>query len=208
MKIAGTILGVGIALSLAACGGGGGNPGGSGPNSTAGTGSSGGTASGLLLISSNSYADGGAMSLKYANAMQGGADVSPHISIRSAPAATKSFAIVMDDETPPCGLGARACVHWNVFNVPATMKTVDENHRLAIIQGVRVGPVTGSTFTGYIGPNPPNAHTYKMTVYALKDASTVTAQAPRYTRSQFEAAYKSVILDQMTWTGRFEPQSK
>lgn len=211
MKIFAIVSGVGVALSLAACGGGGGNPGAS----------SGGNSStvvvtptptpvptGRLLISSNSYPDGGDIPLKYASQTQNGSNVSPGVLIQSVPAATKSLAIIMDDETPPCGLSNKACVHWNVFNLPPSITTVDENHRLAIIKGVRVGPESGSTFTGYLGPYPPNTHIYKTTVYALSVESTVLAAAPRYTRSQFEATYGAAILDKMTWTGRFTPKAQ
>jgi len=111
----------------------------------------------------------------------------------------------MDDEsTPGCGLGARACVHWGVFNLPATKLSIAENENLGAIAGVALGDnFRGGVLTGYEGPNPPNNHVYNLTVYALNSTAADVAAPVTYTRSQFETAFAGKILEKATWSGKY-----
>ncbi|MGP1630304.1 MAG: YbhB/YbcL family Raf kinase inhibitor-like protein, partial [Giesbergeria sp.] len=189
MKTFRALLGMGALLSLAACGGG------SDPDYTSTP------TVPLLVISSSSYADGGVIDRKYASVTQGGLNTSPQLRIESLPPGTAALAIVMDDETAPCGKTDEACVHWNVFNLPANEQNIAENANLAAIPGV----IMGSTYngqTGYQGPNPAmGKHFYRVTVYAMKAGIAATAATPRYTSSQFEAAYAGLIMQSVSWTG-------
>lgn len=192
MKTWKAVLGMGVVLSVAACGGGTDPDFQSIPPVP------------QLTISSTSYADGGAMGLKYAAVAQGGQNISPQLRIDAIPAETAALAIVMDDETAPCGKADAACVHWNVFNLPASTQEIAENADLAETNGV----IMGSTYngkTGYQGPNPSGKHFYRITVYAMNAKIAATATTPRYTSSQFEAAYAGMILQSVSWTGHFTP---
>jgi Raf kinase inhibitor-like YbhB/YbcL family protein len=158
-----------------------------------------------LAVTSTSYANGGVIPLPYASTLYaagGGQNTSPALAISNVPASTQSLAVVMDDETAPCGVGAAACVHWGVFNLPATKVSIIENEDLGAISGVILGlNNTAGTFA-YDGPHPPSNHVYNLTVYALSTAAPVSGTVT-YTRSQFEATFGSQILEKITYSGKF-----
>lgn len=193
MKMIKTLWGMGLALSLAACGGGDKDPGWTtSPEAP------------QLKITSTSFTDHGEIPLQYAAVSKGGQNTSPQLSMVSTPTGTGALAIIMHDEVAPCGTAENACVHWNVFNLPATQKAIAENENLAAIPGV----IIGSTYngqTGYQGPNPSSKHIYKITVYAMSAGISPTSTIPRYTPSQFEAAHAGLIMHKTTWTGSFTP---
>lgn len=51
-----------------------------------------------------------------------GPDVSPQLSWKEAPAATQSFAVIMDDPDAPAG----TWVHWVLYNLPANRRELPE----------------------------------------------------------------------------------
>ena len=102
-----------------------------------------------------------------------GRNVSPAISWSGAPAATKQFALIMDD--PDAQFGGGNFVHWVVYKIPAAAKglpaelpmdaTLTAPPEIAgTIQGL-----SGFRRAGYRGPAPPagKPHHYTFTVYAL-----------------------------------------
>lgn len=102
-----------------------------------------------------------------------GRNVSPAISWSGAPAATKQFALIMDD--PDAQFGGGNFVHWVVYKIPAAAKglpaelpmdaTLTAPPEIAgAIQGL-----SGFRRPGYRGPAPPagKPHHYTFTVYAL-----------------------------------------
>ena len=131
----------------------------------------------------------------------GGSNQSPQLSWSDAPANTKKYAIVMDDEVSPCGKGDGACKHWGLFNIPSSITEVSEDLEIATIEGT----VEGRNYVGtqdYEGPCPPFKHTYKTTVFAL-DGTMPTIGRTSMTRSQFKSTYKTHILDSVTISGTF-----
>lgn len=154
-----------------------------------------------LTITSTSYADGGSIPLKNAGPAVGGGNLSPQLNISNVPTATGKFAIVEDDETPPCQTGLTACRHWGVFDIPKTKTAIAEGENLLLQPGVTYGSnYTGAK--GYTGPAN-TGHTYKLTVYAVSlDAPIVTtSDVPGYNRAQFEQTFKAFILGKATLTG-------
>lgn len=136
---------------------------------------------------------------------EGGSDVSPAVAWSDPPEGTVSYAIIMDDETPPCGSGDGACMHWSVFNIPLDVTSLETGEDPTAIPGVTVGRnYTGSD--GYAGPCPPQAHVYKVTIYALAGGAPVVESSKAYTRSSFEAGFASFILGQDTVEGSFTPR--
>lgn len=194
MKMINILWGMGLALSLAACGGGDKDQ---GYTST--------PEAPQLKITSTSFTDQGEIPLQYAAVAKGGKNTSPQLSIASVPTGTKAVAIIMHDEMSPCGTADIACVHWNVLNLPATKKDIAENENLAAIPGVILGS-TYNGLTGYQGPNPSAKHVYIITAYALREAISPTSTIPRYTPSQFESAHAGLIMSKTTWTGYFIPR--
>ena len=152
-------------------------------------------------VTSSDYQEGGEIPIDHACAGQGGADVSPQLSWIDAPAETDSYAVIMDDETDPCGSGADACPHWGVFNIPSTETEFD--------QGEAVDAIPGVVEEDYFGPCPPNKHTYTTSVYALADSMPVLDQETIvFTRSEFESSYAEHILGKGEITGTFTPAAQ
>jgi Raf kinase inhibitor-like YbhB/YbcL family protein len=108
-----------------------------------------------------------------------GRNVSPAISWSGAPAATKQFALIMDD--PDAQFGGSNFVHWVVYKIPGTLKGLPAELPMdatlststtppapAEVAGVIQG-LSGFRRAGYRGPAPPagKPHHYTFTVYAL-----------------------------------------
>lgn len=155
-----------------------------------------------FTLSSQSFTDGGVIPVKYTCQ---GDNTSPQLSWVNPPVGTYSYTVIVDDETSPCGPGAGACKHWQVFNIPNTITSFDE--------GVDVSSLSskidcGENYNGsrdWAGPCPPNKHTYSFTVYALDSAMIIMTPCSNYNRAQFEAAYSEYILESSTITCTFTP---
>ena len=161
----------------------------------------------VFVLSSENFNDGNEIPLRHACTALGGADASPQFSWTNAPADTAKYALVMDDETPPCGIGSLACVHWAVFNIPATTTSLVADVDTSVIEGA----VEGNTYiptTDYEGPCPPSAHSYKTTVYALDSSMESLPANSTVTRSSFEADFSGSILDQAELMGTFSPDAE
>jgi Raf kinase inhibitor-like YbhB/YbcL family protein len=179
-----------VLLALGACGGGGDSPPLSQP----------------FAMSSSSYTNNGVMPIAAACQAKGGNNVSPQVTLTNLPPSTTTIALIMDDEVTPCGMGTNACVHWAVFNLPATKTQINAGENLSLISGVKYGTTYDNQTSGYQGPCPPTNHIYKLSAYALKGTMPTissTLSQTNSTRAGFEAAYASHILDKVVWTGKF-----
>ena len=155
-----------------------------------------------LTLNSTSYANGGVIPLRIAGTAVGGGNLSPQLNISDVPNGTKRFAIIMDDESPPCQTGLSACRHWGVYNLPVSKTTIAEGENLLTQSNVTLGTnYTGSV--GYSGPAPASTHTYKLTVYALTNDATWVTAVPEYTRAKFELDFKAFIIGKATLTGTY-----
>jgi Raf kinase inhibitor-like YbhB/YbcL family protein len=136
-----------------------------------------------------------------------GKNVSPALMWSGAPAATKQFAMVMDDPDVPMPGGF---VHWVVYKIPVTAKglpaelpmdaTLTAPPELAgTIQGL-----SGFRRAGYRGPAPPagKPHHYTFTVYALDSADLPLAEG--LNRTQLMEAIKGHIIGQGSLVSIYE----
>ena len=99
-----------------------------------------------------------------------GKNLSPALFWSGAPAATKSFAIMVHDPDAPTGSGFW---HWVVYNIPAGTESIPAEAGDVKKKGMPVGTVQGRTdfgTFGYGGPCPPpgKPHHYHFRVFALK----------------------------------------
>ncbi len=157
-----------------------------------------------FILTSKSFADGAEMPRAQACAAQGGANQSPPLAWSNPPAGTAVYVLIMDDENPPCGRGDGACRHWSVYNIPAAVTGLGGGQDLSQISGAAEGRnYTGKN--GYAGPCPPARHTYKLTLYALREGMPQVPAGTALTRSQFEARFGRFILGEATLTGSFAP---
>jgi phosphatidylethanolamine-binding protein (PEBP) family uncharacterized protein len=121
-----------------------------------GAGASPGRAAEPFTLTSTAFADGAALPIKYAGADPsrqppcGGDNVSPPLQWTNAPAATKSFAIVMQDPDGGRGTGSN---HWVAYGIPPGKTSLQEAKPASRRQpgpgaGTRSGPITISAPAG------------------------------------------------------------
>jgi Raf kinase inhibitor-like YbhB/YbcL family protein len=129
-------------------------------------------------ISSADFSDGGKVGSSQVFNESGcnGANRSPSLTWRNAPAGTRSFAVTIFDRDAP----GRGWWHWAVANLPATATSLPEN---ASASGAlrKLGAIEARndfSIDGYGGPCPPpgNPHHYVVTVYALRVDTLPLAQ--------------------------------
>jgi Raf kinase inhibitor-like YbhB/YbcL family protein len=128
-----------------------------------------------------------------------GADMSPQLSWKEAPAGTQSFALIMDDPDAPVG----TWVHWVLYNVPANMTELPEGvgKQARLANGTLQGR-NDFHKTGYGGPCPPagKPHRYFFKLYALDTKLNLRAGA---TKAELEHAMKDHILVATELMGRY-----
>ena len=95
-----------------------------------------------------------------------GPDISPQLSWKESPAATRSFALIMDDPDAPAG----TWVHWVLYNLPADTRELPEGMEKQ--EQSATGALQGRNDfrkIGYGGPCPPRGtpHHYYFKLYAL-----------------------------------------
>lgn len=130
-----------------------------------------------------------------------GTNASPALTWSDAPAATKGFAVIMDDPDTPRG----TVTHWLIYDIPAGAHSLPEG----VPSGKKLadGSMQGKNVrgkSGYTGPCPEKggpAHHYFFKLYAL-DAST--GLKPNATKEQLEKAMDGHILAQAELIGRFQ----
>ena len=110
-----------------------------------------------LDLKSDAFKDGQAIPAQYTC---DGAGQSPTLIWGDPPAATKGFALVVDDPDAPSGTFG----HWGVFDIPASARSLGG--------GQRIGTEVANDFgkPGYGGPCPPKghgAHHYHFKLFAL-----------------------------------------
>jgi Raf kinase inhibitor-like YbhB/YbcL family protein len=149
-----------------------------------------------LWVRSSSFSNGRSIPARYTC---DGADLSPVLQWQSAPAGTKSFAIVMDDPDAPIDF-----THWLVYNIPPGVRELAEG---ASQQGAMPhGSVEGRNDfgrPGYGGPCPPrgNPHHYVFRVYALDRLLDLPAGAAG---KQVHAAISGHIVAQGQIVGTYQ----
>ena len=162
------------------------------------------TTSLAFTMTSTAFDDNTAIPLRHACTQRGGENISPALSWSNAPSGTETFALLVDDEVPPCGSGDGACRHWQVYNIPSETSAFEEGQRVTDIPGVTQGRNWNQT-SNYAGPCPPNEHVYTFTIYALGESAPIIMEGSALTRSQFQDRFEEHILDAANLRGLFAP---
>jgi Raf kinase inhibitor-like YbhB/YbcL family protein len=128
-----------------------------------------------------------------------GSDASPALAWDGAPAATKTFALIVDDPDAPAG----DWVHWVVFNLPAATHALPGGlaHSAALPSGGRQGRNDFGK-VGYGGPCPPRgaAHHYRFSLYALDAGLDLP---PGATKADLQMAMRDHVLAQAELVGLY-----
>jgi len=147
-------------------------------------------------ISSTAFSNGETIPKKFTC---DGPDVSPQLSWKEAPAAARSFALIMDDPDAPAG----TWVHWVLYNLPANTSQLPEG--LEKQEQLATGALQGRNEfrkIGYGGPCPPpgTPHHYYFKLFALDTKLNLKAGA---TKADLERAMKGHILGEAELMGRY-----
>ena len=137
----------------------------------AGAGASPGRSAEPFTLTSTAVTDGATLPTKYAGADPsrvppcGGENISPPLQWTNAPAATRSFAIVMQDPDGGRGTGSN---HWVAYDIPATKTSLREGEAGVSPTGWTGGKNTIGTdhYFGPCGPAGDAPHHYVITVIA------------------------------------------
>jgi Raf kinase inhibitor-like YbhB/YbcL family protein len=157
-----------------------------------------------FTLSSSAFADGGTVPAKYAGAAPGrscgGENVSPPLAWSNAPAATKSFAIIMSDPDGGRGTGSS---HWVAYGIPAERTSLAEGEASAS-PTAWVGGKNGIGSDHYFGPCGPAAdapHHYVITLIATE--LDPHALKPGLTRDELLSQLRGHALAPATIIGKY-----
>lgn len=158
------------------------------------SGSSPATATGFTL-SSPGRADNAMLTQPYAgknpaNPNCVGENLSPALAWTRAPAGTRSFAIVMDDQAGRAGLGVN---HWTAYGIPATLNALAEGE--ASTGGSKLVMGKNTLGMSYLGPCPPRGNAPQHYVYTLIATSLAPdALPPGLNKAELMEALKGKAL--------------
>ena len=128
-----------------------------------------------------------------------GADLSPALAWSSAPAGTRSFALICDDPDAPVG----TWVHWVIFNLSVDTRALPEG--VALRERLESGAIQGvNDFgkIGYCGPCPPHGmHRYFFKLYALDAELDLNG---RVTKERLLRAMEGHILGEAHLMGKYK----
>jgi Raf kinase inhibitor-like YbhB/YbcL family protein len=152
-------------------------------------------ASGGFSLTSTAFAAGQPIPKRYTC---DGENVSPPLAWSGAPAAAKSFVLIVDDPDAPGG----TFTHWLVFNLPPTAKSLPEGLKPAALPAGAAEGVNGFGKADYGGPCPPKGrHRYVHQLYAL---DTRLSGLTRPTRKELDAALQGHVLARATLMGTYQ----
>ena len=154
------------------------------------------------MILKSAFNDGDRLPEQYANigVRSGlGQNISPPFKWADAPAAVKSFVLIMVDYDAVSG----PFIHWLVVDIPADVREIEAGASVS----ARMPPGARELDTdygrpGYGGARPPagtGEHGYKTTVYAL--GVEKVGVGPAVSLTDFEAALTGKVLASATLTG-------
>jgi Raf kinase inhibitor-like YbhB/YbcL family protein len=133
-----------------------------------------------------------------------GADTSPELAWRDAPAKTKSFALIMHDPDAP---RAGGYTHWVLYNIPAKVAALEPDMpRQEHVAGIGVQGKNDSGKLGYMGPCPPSGtHRYFVRLYALDAELNLK---PGASHTELQDAMRDHVLAQAELMGTYARTSE
>ena len=153
-----------------------------------------------LVLASSDFSAGGSIPVEHTC---DGADRSPSLSWSGAPAATKSFVLVIDDpDAPDPAAPKMTWVHWVLYNIPPDANRLSGGVPEAELPRRTRSGLNDWKRTAYGGPCPPvGRHRYFHKLYAL---DVVLPGSGHPTKQQLEQAMLGHILEQCELVGTYE----
>jgi Raf kinase inhibitor-like YbhB/YbcL family protein len=132
-----------------------------------------------------------------------GADVSPALAWSDVPEGTKSFALIVDDPDAPDPANPRMTwVHWVLYNIPETAKSLPEGVMQSDLPEGTLQGLNDWKKTGYGGPCPPiGRHRYFHKLYAL---DVVLPDLGQPTKAKLEAGMEGHVLAKTELVGLYQ----
>ena len=93
----------------------------------------------VMTLTSTAFVEGAKIPTEYACTEKMGMNRSVPLAWNNAPANTSKYAVIMDDETSPCGANENACKHWAVYNIPRTITSLTTGQKVTDLAGVAEG---------------------------------------------------------------------
>ncbi len=123
----------------------------------------------------------------------------PDLSWANPPQGTKSLVLIVDDPDAPT---KTPWVHWVVFNIPASYKSIPPLGKNKDKDGIRQG-INSYNEIGYGGPHPPvgETHRYYFKLYALDTTLDLPGGT---TKEKVTAAIKGHILGEAQLMGTYK----
>ena len=155
-----------------------------------------------LALKSSAFVHNGEIPRRYTCQ---GQDISVPLAWSGAPAATKSFVLIVDDPDAPDPKAPRMTwVHWVLSNLPPAAAALKEDIKPGELpKGTREG-LNDWKRTGYGGPCPPiGRHRYFHKLYAL---ATLLPAMEQPTKIDLEQAMKGHVLEKTELIGTYQKQ--
>ena len=158
----------------------------------------------VMTLTSSAFDDGALIPARHA---QTGRDVSPPLAWRGAPDSTRSFVLVVHDADAAAGDGTDDLLHWLVWSIPGTTKTLPEGMAAGaqLPNGVRQISASGPYYRGPAAPATGSAHHYVFELYALDIAvnQAPAALPPALTRAAIMRVISGHVLAKGVLVGRY-----
>jgi Raf kinase inhibitor-like YbhB/YbcL family protein len=174
-----------------------------------------------FTLTSSAFVESSVIPMRYTG---DGANVSPPLQWRGAPAGTQSFALLLVDPDVPWGQTVQVYgqmpppgtqpadffIHWIVTGIPAATSSLPEgaspgNMPAGILEPTNSFALFGSPANQYGGPAPPpgdKAHAYRFVLYAL-DVPSLAGVTAQSTFTEVTAAMAGHVVAATTLTGYF-----
>jgi hypothetical protein len=126
---------------------------------------------------------------------------SPDLTWTTGPAGTLSYAVVLTDKS-------NSYVHWVIWDISVATTSlpasVENKANPAVPAGSKQAQSYNNSTFGYLGPCPPNKHTYEFAVFAL-DVATLPNVTTATNRDLVKAEILNHDLASATLTGTYTP---
>lgn len=159
---------------------------------------------GVLTLSTTSFPDGGLIPDRHAQV----GDVSPALSWSGVPDSTRSFVLVVHDMDAAMGDGTEHLLHWLVWNIPDSVRTLPEGLMQGpqLADGTRQISASGPYYRGPAAASSGPPHHYVFELYALDANINVpaTGLSPQDTRAAVMKALASHVRAKGVLLGRYQ----
>ncbi len=154
----------------------------------------------IMKLTSPSFENQGEIPKKYTC---DGEDIPSALTWSNVPEGTKSFALIVDDPDAPDPANPRMTwVHWVMYNIPATIRSLPEAANEKDLPKGTLQGLNDWKKTGYGGPCPPvGKHRYFHKLYAL---DIVLPDLKQPTKAKLEKAMEGHVLSRAELVGLYQ----